>query len=701
MKSRRKKELAAEKMNRMATGGGSYKPLTDDEDAVVDDIFSSVDIELKDSLDSDTITGVPESKAHPDVSVAAEEESICMPLNACYEAKDATMNVQSLSMRVNTEIDPCSLLIVTQKKEEPCSIEIPLPLTDSRRDPVAIAVPFKSQPFVGIESKAASNILVKYYITSIACLEKRNANKTQIGGFNGAFLDWINGYVMPILHKDKFYSAFGGVLRIIKTAEVTGMQVFQSKISNYNVMPETQETDVEKFEGDELSYTKRNNLILTSLLCTIFLWFLLGSLFICYRFTAGRRKGSDEDARSFNRSSKNRSSTVSPLRSKQSFVEPNDSNLDANSKKSTVVYYMENRNTSNANRIILNSLSKVPAANRNYVPSVSSKTKTVDTKIEIESSVGLQTSFADTSITTSSSEQASQDQERIVIEYSITSSSSESEERCYWLQKNFYQIAAKKLAWRGGEYFQEEKECTGKLTGRYEYNTIFSKTCQGGSHRICDSKWLVSNEKNPNHCPVRLLKKMLQKRGRNVTTDRLFLTANPNWCESGCMCQEISCGEPLHIKLVKKTLKISFSSSLLQTKLMQFAVLQTTDRVIDGVDENSPRVIENTVNTTSKDDTVLTQAQIIVRPIDLSPVPCASQSRQRKRNHEGSQLLTSSPYLEELKAKAAEKKKVEERGAAKLAKKYLYLGDDASDEEPYAVKDDHDQDAACLYCNGL
>ncbi|KAK4880193.1 hypothetical protein RN001_008339 [Aquatica leii] len=132
-----------------------------------------------------------------------------------------------------------------------------------------------------------------------------------------------------------------------------------------------------------------------------------------------------------------------------------------------------------------------------------------------------------------------------------------------------------------------------------------------------------------------------------------------------------------------------------------FSPAQTTDRVIDGVDENSPRVIENTVNTTSKDDTVPTQAQIIVRPIGLSPVSCASQSRQRKRNHEGSQLLKSSPYLEELKVKAAEKKKVEERRAAKRAKKYLYLGDDASDEEPYAVKNDHDQVAACLYCNGL
>ncbi|KAK4880611.1 hypothetical protein RN001_008757 [Aquatica leii] len=91
------------------------------------------------------------------------------------------------------------------------------------------------------------------------------------------------------------------------------------------------------------------------------------------------------------------------------------------------------------------------------------------------------------------------------------------------------------------EYFQEEKQCNGKLTGRYEY-TIFSKTCQGGSHRLCDSKWLVSNEKNPSHCPVRLLKKMLQKMGCNVVTDRLFLTANPNSCEPGIWYKNIPVG---------------------------------------------------------------------------------------------------------------------------------------------------------------
>ncbi|KAK5647937.1 hypothetical protein RI129_002829 [Pyrocoelia pectoralis] len=94
MKTRRKKELSTEKMNRMATGGGSYKPPADGEDAVVDDIFSSVDIELKDVIDSDTIimTGVPETAVpHPEVEVIVATEGILsVSLNADDEAKDDT-----------------------------------------------------------------------------------------------------------------------------------------------------------------------------------------------------------------------------------------------------------------------------------------------------------------------------------------------------------------------------------------------------------------------------------------------------------------------------------------------------------------------------------------------------------------------------------------------------------------------------------
>lgn len=78
------------------------------------------------------------------------------------------------------------------------------------------------------------------------------------------------------------------------------------------------------------------------------------------------------------------------------------------------------------------------------------------------------------------------------------------------LQKKFYHIAAHELAWRGGEatsclinYFKEEYNNMGVQTGRIEYNPIISKTAQGGSKKLTDSKWLISNDSNESMCPVR------------------------------------------------------------------------------------------------------------------------------------------------------------------------------------------------------
>lgn len=80
------------------------------------------------------------------------------------------------------------------------------------------------------------------------------------------------------------------------------------------------------------------------------------------------------------------------------------------------------------------------------------------------------------------------------------------------LQRKWYQIAARELAFRGQEaahcmvhYFKEECDHEGKPTGRFEYNPVFSKTCQGGAHRLSDSKWLTPNVLNPTLCPVRYL----------------------------------------------------------------------------------------------------------------------------------------------------------------------------------------------------
>jgi hypothetical protein len=67
------------------------------------------------------------------------------------------------------------------------------------------------------------------------------------------------------------------------------------------------------------------------------------------------------------------------------------------------------------------------------------------------------------------------------------------------------------------------------VSGRIEYNTVFSKTAQGGAKNLCDSKWLVPNSKNPEFCPVRLYKSLLNKRTSKITTNRLFLTPNSAW----------------------------------------------------------------------------------------------------------------------------------------------------------------------------
>lgn len=104
------------------------------------------------------------------------------------------------------------------------------------------------------------------------------------------------------------------------------------------------------------------------------------------------------------------------------------------------------------------------------------------------------------------------------------------------LQKKFFHIASFELAWRGGEapnckihFFKKEILNDGTTTGRIEYNSIFSKTAQGGSKKCSESKWLTMNKADPDICPVRLFNKMIEKRPKHINTDRLFLTVNPFW----------------------------------------------------------------------------------------------------------------------------------------------------------------------------
>lgn len=105
------------------------------------------------------------------------------------------------------------------------------------------------------------------------------------------------------------------------------------------------------------------------------------------------------------------------------------------------------------------------------------------------------------------------------------------------LQRKLFHIISRELAWRGGEgisakveHFAKEIDHQGNFTARIEYNPVFTKTTQGGSKKLADSKWLIRNESNLNECPVRLFEKYIEKRG-NLQVDRLFVTPNPNWNE--------------------------------------------------------------------------------------------------------------------------------------------------------------------------
>lgn len=139
------------------------------------------------------------------------------------------------------------------------------------------------------------------------------------------------------------------------------------------------------------------------------------------------------------------------------------------------------------------------------------------------------------------------------------------------LQRKFYQIAAVELAWRGGEavsclldYFKDETDNYGKKTGRIEYNTVFSKTAQGGNQRTTDSKWLTPNTQNPNHCPVRLWNKMMCKRTKNIKTRRLFLAVNKDWNKYPTSCWYKN--TPLGVNEISKWTKLAAEAIGLDTK---------------------------------------------------------------------------------------------------------------------------------------
>ncbi|PSN42643.1 hypothetical protein C0J52_08690 [Blattella germanica] len=116
-----------------------------------------------------------------------------------------------------------------------------------------------------------------------------------------------------------------------------------------------------------------------------------------------------------------------------------------------------------------------------------------------------------------------------------------------------------------------------------------------------------------------------------------------------------------------------------------------------------PENINHSMSITTTQPPVQTTAgPHYVKPQEISPMPSASRSGEKKRRGVGSQVLTSSPFVSALKAKEAEKRAVEERRAARRAKKQLHFDVDSEEDENCDFEaDEDDNDASCIYCNDL
>lgn len=103
------------------------------------------------------------------------------------------------------------------------------------------------------------------------------------------------------------------------------------------------------------------------------------------------------------------------------------------------------------------------------------------------------------------------------------------------LQKKFFIIASYELFWRSGEarkckvdHFKEKYIKDADLSHiLIEYNPLFDKTTKENA-LYTDSRWLFENLDRPEICPVRLYRKLKDKRPAHCKTEQFFLATNRN-----------------------------------------------------------------------------------------------------------------------------------------------------------------------------
>lgn len=258
-----------------------------------------------------------------DLSASSRDVSSVDPCSGLIYIKRTSAKHGKQAMRKRADdINAASSL----KEPETCGLDIPMPFLDSKSHPSALAVPFKSFTLRNLESRSSAYILVKYYIAAAKCHVSKHSDARSVEHFNTNLFSFIMRKVMPHLCDEKFYAAFGGVLRI---AETIKQSTESNVIGNFNLMPEVEDNGKETEEidssqcipgagasaaggGGEGSAGKaakvedgggggdaaqegessKSKLLLIAALCTIIVWFCLGALFIFCKMRKNRKNKS-------------------------------------------------------------------------------------------------------------------------------------------------------------------------------------------------------------------------------------------------------------------------------------------------------------------------------------------------------------------------------------------------------------------------
>ncbi|XP_014480403.1 PREDICTED: uncharacterized protein LOC106747420 [Dinoponera quadriceps] len=177
-------------------------------------------------------------------------------------------------------------------------IIIPLPFLDNEVEPNSIALPFKTDSLQSLYTEKSAFALVKYYIVSAKCIALRSNTRTQSQTFNKDFHSWLRQSVLRHLDDEKWYPAFGGVLRVMATLRESSEDMTKSKTSGaYQMMPKVttgrkSHTDenlssLYKGKGENDDSTKTlgtTEIVIIAVVSALALWLLVGLCLVCYRF---------------------------------------------------------------------------------------------------------------------------------------------------------------------------------------------------------------------------------------------------------------------------------------------------------------------------------------------------------------------------------------------------------------------------------